>query len=249
MNLETTKASAAAAAMVQLALFTRHEDDEAAKRDLCAECGTWHRPAERWERLRSLRRGFEMTPDDVRERLGDCMWPRTTAGDRALFRDLAEVFGPASARRSFGTAHGSSGCELDEPAMATPRDWMVEPDGYREVRCPLLAGDIIAAGRCVASQEQGCRCPASVRALQGLLLARAPDIGTENNCAALTDLERIVELAVVQDACEVAKAARRLTARAPKTPATWRGGGQREVMEALLLRRAKFSAAHESVTQ
>lgn len=57
------------------------------------------------------------------------------------------------------------------------RDYCAEADGYREIECPLMRGDVIAAERCLASMEAGCRCGASRRALRGVMLARRPDLG------------------------------------------------------------------------
>lgn len=57
------------------------------------------------------------------------------------------------------------------------RDLAGLPDGYREVRCPRLRGDVIAAERCMARQEQGCVCAAAFDACRGVLLATRPDLG------------------------------------------------------------------------
>lgn len=57
------------------------------------------------------------------------------------------------------------------------RNLAAEADDYREIECPLMRGDVIAAERCLASMESGCRCAASARALRGVMLARRPDLG------------------------------------------------------------------------
>lgn len=57
------------------------------------------------------------------------------------------------------------------------RNLAAEADGYREIKCPLKRGDVIAAERCLASMESGCRCGVSAQALRGVMLARRPDPG------------------------------------------------------------------------
>lgn len=57
------------------------------------------------------------------------------------------------------------------------RDIAAQPDGYREIECPLMRGDVIAAERCLVNMEAGCRCAVSGRALRGVMLARRPDMG------------------------------------------------------------------------
>lgn len=184
-----------------------------ADREFCDGCGVTHMAQDRRARLKDFR--GDVVPENVRAKLGECMWPRTIAGERRLYRDLAAVFGPAVARRAAGVKPGMSAKDAwtevgVEPCMMPPRDWMTVADGYREVCCPLLRGDVIAAARCVANQESGCRCANSPNALVGLLLARPPDTDPSIEFAAVADRRRVLKLAEANCLPALAAAARRL---------------------------------------
>lgn len=77
--------------------------DPAMLLDWCDDCGCRHDKETRIGRLRRLAPDSDLSLERIREDLGACMWPQTDAGDRMLFRDLHEVFGPATA----WSRHGS----------------------------------------------------------------------------------------------------------------------------------------------